>query len=444
MSRFHTVERLGTVQSTTREGFLVCEGVPISRVGTMPYADGELPRLKAGRDGILWVTRDEMALFDAAAVASFEGKSVVDMHPYEDVTAENWRKYAVGHVQHVRRGEGDQAHLLIADLVIKDAAAIRAVRSGKRHVSCGYDADYEQTEPGRARQTRIVGNHVALVAEGRCGPTCSIGDAAMNFKTMIERLRSAHANKDDQLFASTLSEMDAGATGATGTAPVAVHVHTGDSGAKPAAPAAPAAAATEQQQTGDAFQTKTLDALNKLTEGMTTLATKFEGLEGKVTALEGKAATGTAAATGDAAAPAGGQTATKDSAALKDAFADVVARAECLIPGVKVPTFDSALPSDKTEEVLCGFRRQVLSAALTSGTGRQHVEPVLGRNDVTTMTCDGVAMVFQGATELARIANNKGGSAAGNPGGGAARTAPPTPTEINEANRKFWARQNAA
>ena len=61
-------------------------------------------------------------------------------------------------------------HSLIADLIFTDAAAIRH----KLALSCGYDAQYEQDAPGRARP----GNHVALVAEGRCGVQCMIGDRA--------------------------------------------------------------------------------------------------------------------------------------------------------------------------------------------------------------------------------------------------------------------------
>ncbi len=69
--------------------------------------------------------------------------------------------------------------ILLADLLITDKAAIESVRAGLREVSCGYDADYEQIEPGRGRQRNIIGNHVALVEKGRCGSRCAIGDKDM-------------------------------------------------------------------------------------------------------------------------------------------------------------------------------------------------------------------------------------------------------------------------
>ena len=124
MTLFHATERLGKVQSVSREGFLICEGVPVSRTGDLLYAPGELP-IPPGPDGLIHVHRSEDAVFHPDAISSFEGKSIVDLHPGVDVTPANWRMYAVGHMQNVRRGTGDQSHVLLADLVIKDAAAIR-------------------------------------------------------------------------------------------------------------------------------------------------------------------------------------------------------------------------------------------------------------------------------------------------------------------------------
>src|SRR5260363_78910 len=58
------------------------------------------------------------------------------------VTPQNWNTLAKGVTQHVRRGEGEQDGLLLADLLITDAFAIQQVRAGLREVSCGYEADY--------------------------------------------------------------------------------------------------------------------------------------------------------------------------------------------------------------------------------------------------------------------------------------------------------------
>lgn len=177
---FYTDEQLGTHQSMTPEGFLLVRDVPIARTGIMKYADGEVP-VSAGNDGIIYISRDPDQVFAPEAIASFNGKPVTDEHPPEKVTPENWKRYAIGDVINPRRGDGVQLDndFLYADLLIKDADAIAAVRAGKREVSAGYDAEYEELAPGQGRQKDIIGNHVALVDKGRCGPRCAIGDSAM-------------------------------------------------------------------------------------------------------------------------------------------------------------------------------------------------------------------------------------------------------------------------
>lgn len=173
--RFYTPTKLSEHIAETREGFLVCYDVPIARTGEMLYAADQVP-VEPGEDGLVRIERDEAEVFAPEAVASYEGKPTTVDHPAEDVTPETWKGLACGHAQGLRRGEGEASDLLLADLVITDEAAIKLVRGGLREVSCGYDADYEQTAPGRGRQRNIRGNHIALVQRGRCGSRCRIND----------------------------------------------------------------------------------------------------------------------------------------------------------------------------------------------------------------------------------------------------------------------------
>ena len=180
MARYLIKAELGPQRHTTPEGFLICTGVPIARTGEYEYnvAEGMSPGIEPGPDGTIISRREEAEVFAPAALASFEGKPVTSGHPpVDEVTPDDWRQYAVGHVTNVRRGEGDNADKVVADLVISDAAAIEAINSGLREVSCGYDVTVEQVEPGVERQTRIRGNHVALVDAGRAGPECAIKDS---------------------------------------------------------------------------------------------------------------------------------------------------------------------------------------------------------------------------------------------------------------------------
>ena len=175
--RFYTIESLSENRSLTPEGYLLCENATLSRTGTMLYKADEIP-IDPGQDGLVTVIRYEADVFKREAVASFTGKSVTNNHPSsgEDVTPENWRSLEVGVILNPRRGTEDKKDCLVADLLIKDAEAIRLIESGKVQLSCGYDADYEQIKPGYAKQFDIIGNHVAIVENGRCGPRCAIMD----------------------------------------------------------------------------------------------------------------------------------------------------------------------------------------------------------------------------------------------------------------------------
>ena len=172
---FYLAEQIGEKRSTTPEGFLVCHDVPIARTGSQLYSADEIP-LEGSANGEIRIERTPEEVFRPETIASFEGKPVTVEHPNEFVTPDNWQQLAVGFVQNVRQGEGIGDDLMIADLVITDAKAIEYVNKELPEVSAGYEAAYEQTEPGRGVQRDIVGNHVALVERGRAGPRCSIQD----------------------------------------------------------------------------------------------------------------------------------------------------------------------------------------------------------------------------------------------------------------------------
>lgn len=159
----------------TPEGFLVCIGVPITRTGELVYGKDETP-LEVGEDGTVVIYRDESIVFNPITMASFEGKAVTIRHPIDFVGPTNWQTLAKGTMQNIRRGAGDEKNCLLADLLITDSIAIGLVKNGLREVSLGYEAEYIQTGKGRGRQEKIVGNHCALVEEGRAGETCAIND----------------------------------------------------------------------------------------------------------------------------------------------------------------------------------------------------------------------------------------------------------------------------
>jgi uncharacterized protein len=175
LKRFYTTEKLSEHIAETPEGFLLCSDVPITRIGVFEYKDSEVP-IKGNKDGLVKIQRDEDEVFAETTIKSFEGKPITINHPDDFVTPENWNELAHGHLQNVKRGEGEQKDLLLADLLITTQKAIELVKSGLREVSCGYDAKYTELQEGLGKQTNIIGNHVALVIKGRAGGRCAIQD----------------------------------------------------------------------------------------------------------------------------------------------------------------------------------------------------------------------------------------------------------------------------
>lgn len=421
-SGFYTVERLGARQSVTNDGFLLCEGVPIARIGELLYADGEVP-VEPGRDGIIRIERTAEEVFRPETLASFEGKPVTMDHPAEFVTPDTWRQLTVGITQNVRRGEGMDADFVLADMLITDRVAIDAVRFDPkapekkplREVSCGYDADYEQVEPGRGVQRNIIGNHVALVERGRCGPRCAIGDKESDMskkKSTWDRIRAAFKSKDEAALEEALGEAET--SDADGD-------DDDDKGKDD----------DKSTKTGDSA---TLAAIKKTLDSM---AKQFKDMESELKELKEKQVedggkTGDTVLEAEEAehnTEAKGETYTGDMATVRSG-------AEILAPGIKLPTFDSK--KVKTADAVCACQRKALETAYATDAGRAAIDPFLaGRApEFGTMDSSSVSTIFNGAAALRRHQNNTSGVRSGISTRDFGR--PSTVSSINEQNRKFW------
>ena len=166
-------DRISPHMTDTPEGYLICHDVPIARTGEQEYLAKEL-QLDGEPDRLVKVNRYPEDVFEAATLASFEGKDVTAGHPPENVGPENFSAYSKGHVENVRR-IGDH---IVADLHIKDASLISDIRNHVvREVSCGYLCNYLPDGSGY-KQTHIRGNHVAVVPRGRAGHEVAIKDHA--------------------------------------------------------------------------------------------------------------------------------------------------------------------------------------------------------------------------------------------------------------------------
>ncbi len=161
----------------TRSGALIVNARAARGGNIQDYLGAEIGRPELG---LVRIYRDTDEVFRADSLRTFGHKAVTLDHPAAPVTPGTWRGVARGHVgeEVVRDGEFVRIPMLIAD-----QEAISAVRAGRRELSVGYTCDLDftpgTTADGRAydaRQVGIVVDHVAIVARGRAGPDCRIGD----------------------------------------------------------------------------------------------------------------------------------------------------------------------------------------------------------------------------------------------------------------------------
>lgn len=466
-SRFYTKEKLSLRRHKTPEGFLLILGCPIARTGEQIYGPEETP-VEVGKDNIAIIQREADEVFRPETIASFEGKSLVNNHPDVDVSPENWRDLTLGIVVNVRRGEGADDDLLLGDVLVMDKGGIELVESGKVELSGGYDADYEQFEPGRGRQKNIIGNHVALVDSGRCGPRCSIHDHSSVIKPKELQMSKAKPNlialATRAFKAKTLDEaleaaeempgsQVAGDEAGSGTEHhVHVHVNGGtELGVSPGGPAGsettvPPAQATNDEDDAPAWFKAHVESNNK----------RFEALEQAIAAV---AKPGAAAATGDEVAEEGEEGLTgdaeieresreeapegtgdmaakaKDSAFLVDSYQTTLSLAEILCPGVKAKAFDAKAAPKASLGVLHSLRCRALDGAYATPEGRSVIDGLNDGKPLNTkkMTRDAVRVLFRGAANGRKQLNNMGTRDSGidtrNPV--AMTGAPRTPAEFN-------------
>lgn len=202
--QFFTVEKISPHLEKTNEGYLLCRDVPISKVGVFEYT--ELESGIKGKNGRVQMSRTADELFKPETIQSFNAKPVVIGHA-RFADPDNWKDITIGVVQNVRQGEGEQADLLLADLLITDRKGIELVESGElREVSCGYDAHSILDAIGEGHQEGIVGNHVALVSKARCDG-CKVRDGAMtvSIKTLLRRL---FRDGDEERFDEMLDKVE--------------------------------------------------------------------------------------------------------------------------------------------------------------------------------------------------------------------------------------------
>ncbi|AIN15539.1 Uncharacterized protein conserved in bacteria [Yersinia pseudotuberculosis] len=399
--------RLGETRFTMSDGGLLCKDVPIGRTGVQLYGGEELDDIEPDSDGEILVERTEDEVFRPETLASFEGMTFTVSHPIEDVTPDNWGRYAAGHVQNVRRGTGDQSDLMIADIVVKKAEAIKVIlEEGVDQISSGYDAEYQQTAIGKARQYDIIANHVALVPTGRAGKRCSIGDSkrmTMN-NTWFAKLRRAIKTKDAAAMEEAMESAPSELTSDEGTGELPKAINITINPQQPLPKQEPELDAIATNDSGDiesrvaAMETTLAAILEKL--GATTDADPDEEEEGRRI--------------------------TSDAAYHQD----VVSRAEWIVPGIKLPEGGK----------LASFKRTVLDAAFKTTEGEKLLKGIVGdKPDFAKMPKLSLDAAFIAASEIAKGRNNT--QVNHRTIDSAAPNRRPTAADLNKQNAAFWAKK---
>lgn len=162
----------------TDEGFLRVPG-RVAKTGTQEYLRRELG-LEGNPNETVVVYRPEEEVFNENSLSTFDGADITVSHPSELVNAKNFKATSVGVVRGTGRRDGD---FVVADLIVKDEAAIKSIEAGTSELSAGYTAEYFD-EKGVApngvsydyvqRDIRI--NHVALVPTARAGRQARLFD----------------------------------------------------------------------------------------------------------------------------------------------------------------------------------------------------------------------------------------------------------------------------
>lgn len=414
-TQVYTITKLGPKRSLTPEGFLLCEAVPIARTGMMLYGPNETP-IKAGRDGMVKIHREADTVFAPETIASFNGKPVTIQHPDADVVPDTWKDLAHGVAMNVRRGEGHQDDLLLADFLVTTPEGIEAIQQlGIEEVSCGYTADYEEIAEGVGRQLNIIGNHIALVESGRCGPRCAIGDQKsketnMGIKALDKlyaKLKKAIRNKDEEAVKEIAEQManhdeeEEKAHDEDREDEVHVHVH-----------------GNEDDEMGEGRTRFTDDDIQEHMDQNEAehaeMRSRIETLEQLVSQLMGEEGETedeipeeelkeeVPEAARDSIRKA------RDSAHMKDSFKETVAYAEILVPGIRIPTFDRAAKQTDTFKTICGLRRQALDLAYAQPATRAIIDDLnMGKTlSVKDMSCGAVRQLFKSAALVRKSQNN--------------------------------------
>lgn len=183
---------------------------PISKEGVFPYLGSEIPGAPNPNE-IYWVYRPAEELARQETIDSFKLMPFIDEHEV----------LGVGGMPAERKGIqgtiGEQVYFdppyLRGNIKIHSSAAQSLIKAGKVELSPCYGCDWSpevgtfEGKPYQYVQRNIMGNHLALVEEGRTGPDVAVQDHRKFTLDSAELLPMALAPEDMEAIKTMVLEL---------------------------------------------------------------------------------------------------------------------------------------------------------------------------------------------------------------------------------------------
>lgn len=211
-------------KSVDINGFWEIKANPLTKEGVFMYLGKQIDpsgdKWGLDADRIYMVYRPKSEIASEETLKSFEGVPFIDEHTMlgEGCTSTDFKNIA-GVIHNIRM----KGNVMIGDFKIYSDEIKRLISKGKKQLSLGYRASFKKQKgvfEGKAYdfiQVGLVGNHVALVDNGRCGSDVRIFDKSVvcdsleipQMEINKEELKSILDGMDEATLAKAKEALDA-------------------------------------------------------------------------------------------------------------------------------------------------------------------------------------------------------------------------------------------
>ena len=183
-------------------GFWIIKKNPISRTGVFPYMGRSISD-ECEPDKVYYVYRSADTLAQSVPTWDNPPKPFINDH---EMLGEGFSKIDDRPVQGVIHNPVFENDTLYADISVYSESLKKKIEDGKKELSLGYFCKYRKEKgvyKGQAYdyvQEDMVGNHIALVDNGRCGSDVKVFDSkcTMDSLDIVEKFESENDLKKNQ------------------------------------------------------------------------------------------------------------------------------------------------------------------------------------------------------------------------------------------------------